>query len=58
MILWAGRHQRAPWEALCGEYRGRITRYATLRDQRIKARRGGNDKALNRSMGGSSWPES
>ena len=51
LILWAGRHQRATWEALCTEYRTRITRYATLADQRIKVRRGGNDTASRRAEG-------
>ncbi len=51
LILWAGRHQRAPWEALCTEYRTRITRYAALSDQRIKVRRVGNDTARRRAEG-------
>ncbi len=51
MILWAGRHQRAPWEALCSEYRTRIKRYAALSDQRIKVRAGGNDPARRRAEG-------
>ncbi len=51
IILWAGRHQRAPWENLCREYRTRIERYAVLKDQRIKVRPGGNDKACRRAEG-------
>ncbi len=51
LILWAGRHQKAPWETLCADYRTRITRYAALTDQRIKARRGGNDTASRRAEG-------
>ncbi len=51
LILWAGRHQRAPWEALCAEYRARIERYTALKDQRIKVRSGGNDKANRRVEG-------
>ncbi len=51
LILWAGRHQRAPWEALCGDYRARIERYAAFKDQRIKIRTGGNEKARRRAEG-------
>ncbi len=51
MILWVGRHQRAPWETLCDDYRKRITRYTVLRDQRIKVRSGGSDPARRRTEG-------
>ncbi len=50
LILWAGRHQRAPWEALCDDYRSRISRFAALRDQRIKVR-AGSDAARRRAEG-------
>ncbi len=51
LVLWAGRHQRAPWEALCTEYQTRITRYAAFRDQRIKVRHRGNEPARRRAEG-------
>ena len=51
LILWAGRHQRAPWEALCTDYKTRITRYTALKDQRIKVRGGGNETARRRAEG-------
>ena len=35
VILWAGRHQREPWESLCAGYRERIARHLDVRDQRI-----------------------
>ena len=37
LILWAGRHQRSAWETLCGEYRGRIERWAPIRDRAVRA---------------------
>ncbi len=51
LILWAGRHQRAPWESLCGEYRARIGRYAVVKDQQIKSRSGASDPARRRDEG-------
>lgn len=51
LILWAGRHQRTPWESLCDEYRARITRYTKLRDHRLKIRGSGDDKARRRAEG-------
>ncbi len=51
LILWAGRHRRAPWESLCDEYQSRIERYTALRDQRIKVRAGGSDSVQRRAEG-------
>ena len=51
LILWAGRHQRASWEALCGDYRTRIRRYTALRDQRVRARAGGGEATRRRAEG-------
>ena len=39
-MVWAGRHQRQPWESLCGGYRDRIARHLEIRDQRVKSRPG------------------
>lgn len=41
-ILWAGRHDRRPWEALCADYRKRLEREVPIRDQRIKAKVAGD----------------
>ncbi len=51
MILWAGRHRRAPWESLCAEYRARIQRHVAVRDQQIKCRQAGSDPARRRAEG-------
>ncbi len=51
LILWAGRHQRAPWENLCGEYRARIGRHWEIRDRQIKNRGAGGDAARRRAEG-------
>ncbi len=51
LILWAGRHQRAPWETLCSHYRTRIERYTALKDQRIKVRGGGAEATRRRDEG-------
>lgn len=40
LILWAGRHQREPWERLCAGYRSRIERFLEVRDHWIKVRAG------------------
>lgn len=37
LVLWAGRHQRDDWDALCGRYRGRIERFTPLREKAVKA---------------------
>ena len=38
LVLWAGRHQRRPWEELCESYRERIVRHVPVRDQMLKCR--------------------
>lgn len=43
LVLWAGRHQRRPWEDLCSDYRGRIEREVPIRDQMIKVRGSSED---------------
>lgn len=37
VVLWAGRHQRDAWDALCGRYRERIERFVPLRERAVKA---------------------
>jgi 23S rRNA (pseudouridine1915-N3)-methyltransferase len=51
LILWAGRRRYAPWEALCGDYRGRISRFTALEDRQIKVRAGGGEAARRRAEG-------
>lgn len=51
LILWAGRHQREPWERLCGEYRSRIERHLAVRDQWIKVRSRGDGSARRKAEG-------
>ena len=51
LVLWAGRHQRRPWEDLCADYRGRIERDVPIRDQMVKVRRSGDDPARGAAEG-------
>ena len=51
LIVWAGRHQRGPWERLCADYRTRIERHLTVRDQWIKVRPTKDDAARRREEG-------
>lgn len=38
VVLWAGRHQRDRWEALCDDYRRRIRRVLPISDRAVRAR--------------------
>lgn len=49
LVLWAGRHQREPWEGLCAGYRERIARHVEMSDRRIRA--AGDDRARRRAEG-------
>ncbi len=51
LILWAGRHQRQPWERLCADYRARIERHLAVRDQWIKVRSRGDGAARRKAEG-------
>lgn len=51
VILWAGRHQRSPWETLCEDYRRRIARHVPIRDLPVKARGPGDDLGRRRAEG-------
>ena len=44
MVVWAGRHRRDEWEALCGRYRGRIARLRDVRDVPVRAAKEGPDR--------------
>jgi 23S rRNA (pseudouridine1915-N3)-methyltransferase len=39
IVAWAGRHQREPWQGLCSELRGRIARFAPIREVVVRSRR-------------------
>jgi 23S rRNA (pseudouridine1915-N3)-methyltransferase len=42
-ILWAGRHQRGPWQTLCEDYRKRIARHVPVHDRPVKVKLSGDD---------------
>ena len=44
IVVWAGRHRRDEWEALCGRYRERIAGFSEVRDLRVRMPKGGPDK--------------
>jgi 23S rRNA (pseudouridine1915-N3)-methyltransferase len=46
VVLWAGRHQRDAWDALCGRYRQRIERFVPLRERAVKAGAGAGPTRL------------
>ena len=49
LVLWAGRHQREPWEGLCAGYRERIARHVEVSDRRVRA--AGDDAARRHAEG-------
>ena len=51
VILWAGRHQRSPWEEICSSYRRRISHLAAVRDLPVRARTGAGDPQRQRTEG-------
>lgn len=42
IVVWAGRHHRDRWDALCEEYRERVGRYMPARELAVRARRVGD----------------
>lgn len=50
-ILWAGRHQRRPWSALCAEYRRRLRRELPVEDRLVKVKETGDGSARQRAEG-------
>ena len=50
-IIWAARHRRPPWEALCADYRQRIEHEIPVRDHWVKVRVTGEDKARRAAEG-------
>jgi 23S rRNA (pseudouridine1915-N3)-methyltransferase len=51
LILWAGRHQRREWEAVCAPYRERIGRVVPVRELPIRVRGAGGDPGRARAEG-------
>lgn len=64
LVLWAGRHQRRDWEELCSDYRRRIERTSSVRDQMVKVKGSSDDpgrlraegEALLAALPDPSWP--
>ena len=48
LVLWAGRHRRDDWDALCARYRERIARFVDLKEIAIKVK--GSATAGNRAL--------
>ena len=46
VVLWAGRHRRDDWDALCLRYRQRIERFIDLRETPVRVK--GSSAAANR----------
>jgi len=44
MVVWAGRHRRDEWEALCARYRERVSGFLPISDRPVRDSRGGPDK--------------
>jgi 23S rRNA (pseudouridine1915-N3)-methyltransferase len=42
VVVWAGRHRRDRWDALCEEYRERVARYMPVRELAVRARKAGD----------------
>lgn len=51
MVLWAGRHQRGPWEEISARYRKRIRRVVPVREVAVKVRRRGEGPERLRAEG-------
>ncbi len=45
LIVWAGRRQQDAWQGLCDDYRGRLSRWARVRELPVRARGGGEASA-------------
>lgn len=50
-VIWAGRHQRGPWEGLCANYRERIARELAVVDRPVRTRAAADDPARQRIEG-------
>jgi 23S rRNA (pseudouridine1915-N3)-methyltransferase len=46
LVLWAGRHRRDDWDALCDRYRRRIGRFVDVREVPVRVK--GSSTAQNR----------
>lgn len=50
-VVWAGRHQRGPWERLCSSYRERIAHAVPVEDRPVRLRTAAEDPARRRLEG-------
>lgn len=50
-VVWAGRHRRGPWEALCSDYRQRIARAVPVHDRPIRVKTAADDPNRQRLEG-------
>lgn len=46
VVVWAGRHQRRPWQELCASYSDRIGRFAPIREQTVKVKKVAPERRL------------
>lgn len=51
LVVWAGRHQREPWQQLCADYRRRIAHEMPIDEQWIKVKGSSEDPARLRKEG-------
>ena len=51
MVVWAGRHQRKPWQELCADYQRRISHNMPIDEQWIKVKGSSEDPARLRKEG-------
>ncbi len=51
LVVWAGRHRRDAWEAVCAPYRERIRRQVTLREIPVRSRQMGGGSERRRAEG-------
>lgn len=50
-VIWAGRHRRGPWEALCADYRTRIGHSIPVEDRPVRARAAASDPSRRKAEG-------
>ena len=50
-MVWAGRHRRGEWEALCDRYRQRAARFRSVVDLPVRTAREGPDRVHQQAEG-------
>ena len=45
LVVWAGRHRQDDWQCLCDDYRGRLSRWAKVRELPVRVRGGAGGTA-------------